>query len=143
VERRETIAATVLGGLLAGAVLHLATPTSPLPMPEPAWRKAMPATYSPDAAAYYSAQTYTVEPARYDAAPQYPPNQQPGFVPHPHEQTLAYAQAAAHTPYDSLPRYDAPAARERVDTGASTVEVVPVAPDAVEEVLLPDPASPQ
>lgn len=146
-ERRETITATLLGGLLAGAALHLATPTRPLPQPEPAWRKNIPATYSPGDAAYYSAETYTVEPARHDAAPQYPPNQEPGFVPHRHDQTLAYAQAMVRTPYDDLPRYDARPARKRVDTGSSTVEDVPVAPDpvAVAEVVvtLPDAASAQ
>lgn len=123
---RNPLLATLLGGLLLGVSLRAVMPTTPLPPPEPAWRKSGAAMVEP----VFSAQTFEAQAAAYGHT-YVPAAAQPsaaGFVPHPYEETLAYARKVARTPYDDLPRYEEPAADEAQapETGdeGTTVEYV-------------------
>lgn len=132
---KSPLAATVLGGLVLGVTLRLATPMDPLPAPEPAWRKSGAAMIEPS----FSAQTYEAQASAngYNYPPGGPQVYAAGFVPHPPEETLAYAREATRTSYDALPRY-----RETpLDPPASAIEEIDFAGDDessdTETIVLP------
>lgn len=144
---KSPVTATVLGGLLLGVTLRLAMPTTPLPPPEPTWRKSGAAmagaaiSGAAGAAPYYSAQTYETQANAYgyNYASDRPQPTAAGFVPHPPEETLAYAQAVVQTSYVDLPRYDVPTPQPR--EAASGEAAVSEAQSATTElVVLPEPA---
>jgi len=63
---RNPALALIGGGLAIGLGLFLATPTTPLPGPEPAWKR-----QGGNSEAYYSAQTFAAGPGPYGAATTY------------------------------------------------------------------------
>jgi hypothetical protein len=120
-EVRHPVLATAIGGMLLGVALRAVMPVTPLPPPEPGWRKSGAAMVEP----VFSAQTYPVQANAWGHS--YVASSAPGFVPHPYEETLAYAEKVVRTRYDELPRYEEPArndavviAQEPIDDEGST-----------------------
>ena len=114
IKYRNPVLATLAAGILLGIALRAATPVTPLPPPEPAWRKARPAVAAQDEPyRWYSAETYSPgarglpawmagmrsdgEPLRYAV----------GYVPHPPLPPLPAMR------YDEAPILDPPPAPEQ------------------------------